>query len=110
MAKYVRIWVDVVARISREGEVLPQAIIWPDGREFALDSCTPQKRMRCEHTIGVDALRYECIINGRRRLLYRSDEGRFFVEAKVPEDPEARLKFETYANLGPKKGMEKYGF
>lgn len=83
--RYVHVYVGVVLRRGVDGEESILAVVWPPtGKEYRVDSCVPLKRMRCERTYG-DAFRYECSIGGRRRLVYRDDDGNYFVEAPAPK-------------------------
>ena len=104
--RYIRVPVEVVVSCKADGEQVPKEIVWHDGRRFCIQSCRPRKKMRCEKTLGPDAFRYECVVMGRRKLLYRSDEGGYFVEAILPKDPDERLALESLAALSDaeKKG------
>lgn len=95
MERYVRVSVVATVRVDTDGSQTPVAITWPDGREFPIASANPKKRMRCEKTFGEDAFRYECIIFGKRKILYRADDGHYFVEVLRPKDPEQRFAIEV---------------
>lgn len=99
--RYTKVPVEVVVAVKIDGSSVPMSIRWADGREFPISRATPKKRMRCEKTYG-DAFRFECIINGRRKLLYRDDDGHYFVEVETPSDPEERLELETRWVSGPR--------
>ena len=94
MSRYLQVPVDVLVIKKFNGEQTPISLYWIDGREFTFSSVVPKKRMRCEKTYG-DAFRYECVIAGRRKLLYLHDDGYFFVEVEAPKDPEERNTFEA---------------
>ena len=70
------VYVDITARIRKDGQIFPLSLIWQDGREFPVDrllntvpSVLPQ---------GGEALCFICLIRGKRKELYLRD-GKWFV-------------------------------
>ena len=70
------VYVDITARINKDGQIFPLSLIWQDGREFPVDrllntvpSVLPQ---------GGEALCFICLIKGKRKELYLRD-GKWFV-------------------------------
>ena len=77
----VKAYVDVEARFSREGQLMPTAIIWEDGRRFEIDRVTDAAQ-RASLKAGGAGIRYTCIINGQQSYLFY-ETGRWFVERKT---------------------------
>ena len=75
-------YVEVVAAISPNGRVTPMEIIWPDGRRFPVDRVLERRRAE-SGILHVRGYRYTIYTCGRRRFLWRDDDGRFFVERIV---------------------------
>lgn len=73
-------YVDVVAKISADGDVIPLKIIWDDGRKFEITNIKeilPRKYSKC----GGVGVRYTCQIGRAQTYLY-NEVDRWFVEAK----------------------------
>lgn len=43
-----KVYVDVLAVFSREGELIPTAFVWEDGRKYAIDKVSKPERCRSE--------------------------------------------------------------
>ena len=78
--------VDVRLRFSAGGDMIPIAILWPDGREFEIDSILDIGVASCES--GGAGLRYIVMIMGQTRYLFYANnydnKGRlsWFVESQ----------------------------
>ena len=75
-----QIYVEVLAKHSREGEVEPLFILWEDGRRFCIDRVL-DKRRRASLKVGGIGTRYTCVISGKKRYLFYEDD-KWFVEGK----------------------------
>lgn len=64
-----RLYVTVVARINREGDILPRILVFEDDREVEIDRRL-QRPLRCESKEGDPAWRFPCLIEGRPVTLY----------------------------------------
>ena len=42
-----KVYVDVLAVFSREGELIPTAFVWEDGRKYAIDKVSKPERCAC---------------------------------------------------------------
>jgi hypothetical protein len=81
MGKMARkIYVEVTARFDQEGSVIPENIIWEDGRRFEIDRVL-DVRPAASLKAGGCGIRYKCRIRGRETFLFL-EENRWFVEAK----------------------------
>ena len=43
-----KVYVDVLAVFSREGELIPTAFVWEDGRKYAIDKVSKPERLPVE--------------------------------------------------------------
>lgn len=82
-----KIYVEVTLRCTTDGQIIPTAIIWADGRLFEIDRIIDVKR-RASLKAGGAGIRYECMIEGARKYLFMEDiefnklaGARWFVEA-----------------------------
>ena len=99
--RFQRTPVEVTVKFTTKGEQIPLSITWKDGREFIIDEALPKKHMRCERTIGRDAFRYEIVIGGKKKLLYRGDDNIWFVEVPAPKNLLEKVQLETDWRRGP---------
>ena len=76
-----KVYVEVDARFTRDGQLLPRAIIWEDGRRYEIDRVTQVAR-RASMKAGGVGIRYTCIVNGKQSYLFY-EVGRWFVERKT---------------------------
>ena len=75
-----RLYVEVLARHTAEGDVIPLSVIWDDGRRFSVDRILDTRRC-VSLKAGGAGIRYTCVISGRARYLFFDDD-RWFVEAR----------------------------
>ena len=82
-----KVYVEVAAIFSPEGQILPRQIRWEDGTVFAVDRVTDIRRAAATKAGGC-GLRYTIRIGGRQTYLFL-DEDRWFVEANDAKQPTA---------------------
>jgi hypothetical protein len=82
-----KVYVEVAAVFSPEGQILPRSIRWEDGTVFAVDRVTDIRRAAALKAGGC-GLRYTIRIGGRQTYLFL-DEDRWFVEANDRKQPPA---------------------
>lgn len=75
-----KVYVEVIAKFTPEGQVFPLSIIWEDGKTFEIDKVTDMRKV-ASTKVGGQGMRYKCNIHGRETFLWL-EEGRWFVEAK----------------------------
>lgn len=75
-------YVEVVARHTVEGSVVPIEIVWEDGRRFEIDRVVESRRA-ASMRVGGHGVRYTIWIGGRERFLWRDERG-WYVERIVP--------------------------
>ena len=76
-----KIYVDVKAKFSKEGNIIPTGIIWEDGRTFNIQRITDIRRAASLRAGGT-GVRFTCIIDGFEKHLYYEDSNRWFVEGQ----------------------------
>lgn len=76
----------VVSETTADGLVTPLQIVWSDGRRFRIDRVTDRRQTHSLKTGGV-GMRYTVRVDGTETHLWHdTDQGRWFVEAKVRVD------------------------
>jgi hypothetical protein len=88
--KIIKTYVQVIANFDSSGKLIPQAVIWEDGRKYEIDRVSEIKQA-ASMKVGGQGDRYTIVVNGQPRYLFfeRSTNilgnniGRWFVEAKV---------------------------
>lgn len=75
-----KVFVDVLARQDKEGQLTPLAITWEDGRVFEIDSIMEVCMAACM-SVGGCGIRYTCRIHGKDKHLFL-DNDKWFMEAK----------------------------
>lgn len=76
-----KVYVDITAKFSKEGQLIPLSITWKDGSEYEIQKIKEVCRTASRRAGGV-GLRYTCIISGKESHLYYEDNNRWFVEGK----------------------------
>ena len=59
-----KVYVDVLAVFSREGELIPTAFVWEDGRKYAIDKVSKPERC-ASRKAGGTGYRYPCQVGGK---------------------------------------------
>ncbi len=75
-----KVYVDVTARFDKGGSVVPENIIWEDGRRFEIDRVV-DVRPAASLKAGGCGMRYTCRICGKETFLFL-EGNRWFVEGK----------------------------
>ncbi|MDD3138353.1 MAG: hypothetical protein PHX08_05200 [Lachnospiraceae bacterium] len=76
-----KIYVDVNARFSKDGRLIPRSFIWKDGHEYEIQRIKNVCRAASLRAGGV-GMRYTCVIDGRESHLFYEDNNMWFVEGK----------------------------
>ena len=74
-----KVYVDVVAKFSRDGVLLPVEITWEDGKKYEI-SWVKDKRKAASTKAGGVGERYTCIVNGKEVHLFYEDNNMWFME------------------------------
>lgn len=75
-----KVFVDVLVRYTKDGQMLPLSVIWEDGKIFDIDKVIDIRRA-ASLKVGGQGLRYKCRIMGKETFVWLED-GRWFVEGK----------------------------
>ena len=82
-----KVYVEVAAIFSPDGQILPLQIRWEDGTLFPVDRVTDIRRAAATKAGGC-GLRYTIRVGKRQTYLFL-DEDRWFVEANEKKQPTA---------------------
>ncbi len=74
-----KVYVDVIALFTSEGQVMPHRVRWEDGTVFTVDRVL-DVRPAAATKAGGCGMRYTCRIRGKEAFLFLDDD-RWFVEA-----------------------------
>ncbi len=77
---YRKVYVEVNAKFEKDGNIIPQSILWEDGTVYTLDKIT-NICIAASLKAGGSGIRYTCIINGVQTYLFL-EKDRWFVEAR----------------------------
>lgn len=77
---HLKTYVCVKAYFNKEGVIIPETVVWEDGRKFKIDRVT-DKRPAASLKGGGCGIRYTCRIGNNETYLYL-DGSRWFVEKK----------------------------
>jgi len=76
-----KVYVDTTARFTKEGEILPGAFVWEDGRRYTVDKVL-DKRKAASLKVGGQGMRYRCRVAGKEVYLFLEDGNKWFIEGK----------------------------
>lgn len=84
MVKFVKTYVDVLAKMRRDGTILPQKVLWED-KAYEIDCIMKISPIPNYKKIpGSDTMKYICEIQGKRKELFLEDNPRrWYVEKPV---------------------------
>lgn len=75
-----KIFVEVIAKFTKDGGKIPLTVVWEDGRRFDIDRVTDIRRA-ASLKAGGQGIRYRCRIKGKETYLWLEDDT-WFVEGK----------------------------
>lgn len=84
MSKLYKRYVDVLAIMTKDNQVIPSAIYWdtPSGKQqYLIDKFIP--RGHRASVVGGCGILFDCMIQGRPRKLYYAKDG-WFIESTKP--------------------------
>lgn len=76
-----KIYVDVTARFTKDGRMIPLSFIWQDGHVYEIQKVTDIRRAASLKAGGV-GLRYTCMVDGQCSHIYYEDNNQWFVESR----------------------------
>ncbi len=75
-----KVYVEVNAKFEKDGNIIPQSIIWEDETVYKIDKIT-DICVAASLKAGGSGIRYTCLIKGVQTYLFL-EKDRWFVEAK----------------------------
>jgi hypothetical protein len=75
-----KVFVEVIAKFTKDGGKVPLKIKWQDGRTFDIDKVTDVRRA-ASLKAGGQGMRYRCRINGKETYLWL-EEDKWFVNSR----------------------------
>ena len=75
-----KVYVDVDAYFTKDGQLMPRALIWEDGQRYEVDRVLRVERCASRKAGGV-GIRYTCRIRGQQSYLFYEVD-RWFVEGR----------------------------
>ena len=76
-----KIYVDVKAIFTKDGSLIPKAILWDDDKIYEIQKITDVRRA-ASLIAGSSGIRYTICVDGYESHLYYGDNHKWFVEAK----------------------------
>lgn len=74
-----KVYVGVNVLFSSDGKVIPQSIIWENGKKYIIDKVIDVRRMASTKAGGI-GLRYLCLVSGKEVSLYYENNNLWFME------------------------------
>jgi len=77
-----KVYVEVNAVFTEDGELMPVSFIWEDGHKYVIDRV--KTRQRCaSRKAGGAGIRYTCMVEGRECSLFYEENYRWFMERRT---------------------------
>lgn len=84
MVKFVKVYIEIIAKFDLDGRILPQKIIWQDGIEYKIDKIGVVKQAPPDKVGGYLTVRYECYVNGILKIIYlETSKNKWFLEKEI---------------------------
>ena len=77
----MKVYVDVIARFSKDGQMLPVSFIWEDDHRYEIDRIIKCERAASRKAGGA-GLRYTCMVEGRQCNIFYEENCRWFLERR----------------------------
>ncbi|MCR5103621.1 MAG: hypothetical protein K6B68_04095 [Eubacterium sp.] len=77
-----KIYVNVNVEFTKDGRLIPKAILWDDDKTYEIQKITDIRRS-ASLIAGATGIRYTIYVEGYESHLYYGDNHRWFVEGKV---------------------------
>ena len=84
-----KIYVDVNVEFTKDGRLIPKAILWDDDKTYEIQKITDIRRS-ASLIAGATGIRYTIYVEGYESHLYYGDNHRWFVEGKKGKNPECK--------------------
>ena len=77
-----KVYVNVMAEFTKDGNLMPRTIIWEDETNYEIQRIKDCRRAASLRAGGV-GLRYTCVIGGQEKYLFYEDNNMWFVEGNT---------------------------
>ena len=77
-----KVYVDVLAVFSREGELIPKAFVWEDGHRYEIDKISKPERC-ASRKAGGTGYRYTCMVEGKICHLTYEENYKWFMFQQI---------------------------
>ena len=77
-----KVYVEVTAKFSKDGRLIPLSVRWQDGHVYEIQCITDICRAASLKAGGA-GIRYTCVIDGKQSHLFYEDNNLWFVEGKA---------------------------
>ena len=77
-----KVYVEVTAKFSKDGRLLPLSVRWQDGHVYEIQRITDICRAASLKAGGA-GIRYTCVIDGKQSHLFYEDNNLWFVAGKA---------------------------
>ena len=84
-----KIYVNVNVEFTKDGRLIPKAILWDDDKTYEIQKITDIRRS-ASLIAGATGIRYTIYVEGYESHLYYGDNHRWFVEGKKGKTPECK--------------------
>jgi hypothetical protein len=74
-----KVYVDVTAEFSKDGDLVPKSFRWEDGQVYEIERVKDVRRAASLKAGGV-GMRYTCVIGGQEKYLFYEDSNMWFME------------------------------
>lgn len=74
-----KVYVDVTAEFSKDGDLVPKSFRWEDGQVYEIERVKDVRRAASLKAGGV-GMRYTCVIDGQEKNLFYEDNNMWFME------------------------------
>ena len=77
----IKVYVEVIARFTPDGRMLPVSFTWEDGKSYLIDRIVRMERCASRRAGGAGIL-YVCMVSGSECHLYYEENLKWFMERK----------------------------
>ena len=84
-----KIYVNVNVEFTKDGRLIPKAILWDDDKTYEIQKITDIRRS-ASLIAGATGIRYTIYVEGYESHLYYGDNHRWFVEGKKGKNTECK--------------------
>ncbi len=74
-----KVYVDVTAEFSKDGDLVPKSFRWENGQIYEIERIKDVRRAASLKAGGV-GMRYTCVIDGQEKHLFYEDNNMWFME------------------------------